>query len=380
MTKAERELRNQIEQLKTEARNLVAENKMVEARSKADEAKALTDKANLLAELEAEEVLPEPTSKPKDTLEVAYRNAFFKAFRRQQLGEEEREAVNAMTATDPEDGGLLVPEDVQTKINEFKRVLPRLEALVETVPVNTASGSRVFEKLAAMVPLENITDDTADIAEMVNPQFQPLTYAIKKYAGWMPVPNDLLKDSDQNIIAYLMKWIGKKSVVTRNSLILAILQAGAATAFGSDYKKIKKALNVTLDPMIAANAVIVTNQDGFQFLDTLEDGTGKPILQVDITKPTQRLFAGKVVHVVANSALATTGTSTKLAPIFVGDIAEGIVMFERQGHEIASTNIGGTAFRKDRTELRVIEREDVVARDTGAFIYGTLDVTTVLAP
>ena len=171
----------------------------------------------------------------------------------------------------------------------------------------------------------------------------------------MPVPNDLLKDSDQNIIAYLMKWIGKKSVVTRNSLILAILQAGAATAFGSDYKKIKKALNVTLDPMIAANAVIVTNQDGFQFLDTLEDGTGKPILQVDITQPTQRLFAGKVVHVVANSALATTGTSTKLAPIFVGDIAEGIVMFERQGHEIASTNIGGTAFRKDRTELCICQ-------------------------
>ena len=55
----------------------------------------------------------------------------------------------------------------------------------------------------------------------------------------MPVPNDLLKDSDQNIMAYLTKWIGKKSVVTRNTLILAIMDAIDATAF-ADYKAIKK--------------------------------------------------------------------------------------------------------------------------------------------
>ena len=70
--------------------------------------------------------------------------------------------------------------------------------------------------------------------------------------------------------------------------------------------------------------------------------------------------------------LATTGSSTKLAPIFVGNFTEGITMFERQGYQIDSTNVGGTAFRKDRTEIRVIEREDVKAIDTDAIIHGTI--------
>lgn len=380
MTKEVRELRAQAEQLKTEARNLVAEEKITEARAKAEEARKLTEKADLLEQLETDPE-PVPTSAPKDDVKTIYNKAFFKAFRGKKLSSEERDAVetvNALTSSSDEDGGLVVPEDVQTKINEYKRSLPALERFIDRVPVTTDSGSRVFEVAATMTALANITDDTADIDEMDNPTFEALTYTIKKYAGWLPVPNDLLKDSDQNILAYLVKWIGKKSIVTRNTLIAAILKAGSATAFGTDYKKIKKALNVTLDPMHAARAIILTNQDGFQFLDTLEDGTGKPILQVDVTQPTRKLFAGKPVEVIANSALATAGTSTKLAPIFIGDFEEGIVMFERQGHQIASTNIGGTAFRKDRTELRVIEREDIKAKDTAAFVYGTLDVTAVL--
>jgi HK97 family phage major capsid protein len=160
-------------------------------------------------------------------------------------------------------------------------------------------------------------------------------------------------------------------------LILAILNAITPTTF-ADYKAIKKALNVTLDPMLAAGAIIVTNQDGFQYLDTLEDGTGKPVLQVDVTQPTQKLFAGKPVKVISNTVLTTSGTTTKLAPMFVGNLSEAITMFERQGYQIASTNIGGTAFRKDRTELRVIELEDVVSVDSSAAVFGKIDVTSVV--
>lgn len=381
MTREERELRLQIEALKNEARQLVSEDKLEDAKAKAKEAEKLAEKADLLAKLEADDLnnaqVPKGEKKDQDEMKALYRKAFFKAFRRQTLTQEERDAVNALTATEDEDGGLLVPEDVQTAINQYKRSLPQLETLIEVVPVSTASGSRVFEKLATMTPFANITDDTADIDEMDHPKFEALTYSIKKYAGWLPVPNDLLKDSDQNIIAYLRNWIARKSIVTRNTLILDILTDGTAATF-ADYKDIKKALNKTLDPMIAANAVIVTNQDGFHYLDTLEDDTGKPLLQVDITQPTRRLFAGKPVEVVANSVLETTGTTTKKAPIFVGDFKEAIVMFERQGYQIDTTREGGTAFRKDRTEIRVIEREDIKARDTGAFVYGEIDVTSVV--
>lgn len=282
-----------------------------------------------------------------------------------------------MTPSTPSDGGLLVPQDIQTSINEYKRTLPQLESLINIIPVNRASGSRVFEKIATMTPLANITDDTADIEDMGSPQFENIQYAIKDYAGWMPVPNDLLDDSDQNIINYLTGWIARKSVVTRNSLILTLLATLTKTTF-ADWKAIKKAINITLDPMLAAGASIVTNQDGYQYLDTLTDAQNKPLLQPDLTSPGAVKFSGKSVITVPNTVLATTGTTTKLAPMIVGNLIELVTMFERKGHQVASTNVGGTAFRKNRTELRVIEREDIKLIDNVAAIYGQIDVTSVV--
>lgn len=381
MTKQEREIRNQIATLKSEAKNLLAEDKIEDATAKAKEMEALVVKADLMASLE-DDTIPAPLTAEKtdDAKAQAYGKAFFKAFRRQKLTTEDKEALtvyDALTEGTEADGGLLVPQDLQTAINTYKRELSQLEPLINVVPVNTLSGHRVFEKIASLVPFANITDNTADIAEMESPQFEKIDYAIKKYAGWLPVENDLLKDSDQNILTYLAQWIGKKSVATINSLIVAILTAITPTTF-ADYKAIKKALNVTLDPMLATGAVILTNQDGFQYLDTLEDGTGKPILQVDVTQPSRKLFAGKPIVVISNSVLVTTGTTTKLAPMYVGNFKEAITMFKRQGYQIDTTNVGGTAFRKDRTEMRVIEREDVVKFDADAIIAGKIDVTSVV--
>ncbi len=385
MTREERELRLQITQLKNEARTLVSEDKITEAKAKALEAENLADKADLLAKLEDEDPASAGTpvggeKKDEEELKNEYSGAFFKMFKNKKLTAEDHSAIktyNALSESSDEAGGLLVPQDIQTAINVFKRALPQLQPLVDTIPVGTLTGSRVFEKVANLTAFENITDDTADIPEMTAPTFDKISYAIKDYAGWIPIPNDLVNDSDQNISAYLAQWIAKKSVVTRNTLILAILTALTPVTF-STYKAIKKALNVTLDPMIANSATVITNQDGFQYLDTLEDGSGKPILQVDVTAPTKKLFAGKRVEVISNSVLATTGTTTKLAPMFVGDPKELVKFFERQGHQIATTNIGGTAFRKNRTEMRVIEREDVKAFDAAAVIYGKIDVTSVV--
>jgi HK97 family phage major capsid protein len=388
MTREERELRLQITQLKTDARTLVSENKLDEAKAKKTEIDNLTEKADILAALEDANTQGTPVGEgeKKDAEELTqnYSNAFFKLFRNKRLDATDRDAIetydkinNAMSESSEGAGGLLVPQDIQTAINIMKRALPKLETFVDVVPVTTLTGSRVFEAVANMTAFENITDDTADIAEMTAPTFDKITYAIKDYAGWIPIPNDLLQDSDQNIAAYLAQWIAKKSIVTRNTLIIAVLNTLSQVTF-ADYKAIKKALNVTLDPMIAQGASVITNQDGFQYLDTLEDGSGKPILQVDITQPSRKLFGGKVIEVVSNSVLPTTGTSTKYAPVFVGDPKELVKLFERQGHQIATTNVGGTAFRKNRTEMRVIEREDVKAYDTAAVVRGRIDVTAVL--
>ncbi len=385
MSKQRQELKNQIEVLKAEARQLAEENKMTEARNKADEAKELKNKLDLMDELDDLEVKNKegkPVGEIKDEKEQEqlYQNAFVKALKGKKLTAEDREIIeiqNAFTESTDADGGLIVPKDVTTSINELKRTLIDLSQLATIEGVTTLSGSRVLEKLATMTAFEKITDDTADISEMTNPQFQTVTYAIEKYAGWLPIPNDLLKDTNQNIISYITRWIAKKSVVTNNTLFLAILNALSEVAF-ADYKAVKKALNITLDPMHAMGAKILTNQDGYQYFDTLEDGNGRPLLKDDITQPGGKILFGKPVIVAPNTQLATTGTTTKYAPIYVGDYKEGVIKFDRQTYEIASTNVGGTAFRKDRTEMRVIEREQYKAWDSAAVVRGKIDVTAVV--
>lgn len=382
-----RELRNLLADL--EAKSEAAKTLINKEDATADEIKAAQKEIEIVkAKIEAQKIVDEGRKFDDNGMEVIevvpapkkpsnYTKAFINTLCRRATAEDREVIQNAMTSTEDADGGLLVPEDIQTAINFYKRDLSDLKALVNVVPVGTDAGSRVFEKIATMTPLANITDDTADIGEETSPQFEAVTYAIKKYAGWLPVPNDLLKDSDQNIIAYLANWIARKSVVTGNSLIIAQLDTKSKVAFADD-KAIKKALNVTLDPALKAGAVILTNQDGFQYLDTLTDGNGRPLLNPDIANPTQFLFAGKPVVVVSNAVLATTGTSTKKAPCIVGNFKEFITIFERQGYKIDSTDVGGTAFRKDRTEFRFIEREDVKIVDKDAVVYGEIDVTSVV--
>ena len=102
--------------------------------------------------------------------------------------------------------------------------------------------------------------------EIASPQFDRLPYVIEDYAGFLPVPNDLLNDTDQALEAYLRQWIAKKSIATRNYLILQEINKLTKVDL-KDYKGIKTALNVTLDPAFSAVANIITNQDGFNYLD-----------------------------------------------------------------------------------------------------------------
>lgn len=313
----------------------------------------------------------------KQETQDAYKGAFMNALRRRAT-DKDFEVLNQLNPGTDADGGLIVPKDVQTAINQYKRTLPMLESLINIVPVVATSGTRVFEKIATMTPFADITDLTADLSDMGNPNFEKVEYNCTDRGGIMPVPNDLLNDTDQNLMDYLAQWIGRKSVITRNSLITAILTAPTNPTTISDWKGIKKAINITLDPIFAASASIVTNQDGYQYLDTLTDSQNRPLLQPDVKNPGGNILFGKPVVAVSNGTLKTTGTTAKKAPIFIGNMQEAITMFERQGHQIASTNIGGTAFQRNQTLVRAIEREDIQKIDGDAVVYGQIDVTSVV--
>ena len=82
-----------------------------------------------------------------------------------------KEARAGMKAGVDADGGLIVPQDISTKINELKRALNPLDQLVTITPTTTMTGSRVMEKWAEMTPLESV-DEMATIKEIDGPEIR----------------------------------------------------------------------------------------------------------------------------------------------------------------------------------------------------------------
>ncbi|WP_240836955.1 phage major capsid protein [Macrococcus sp. PK] len=282
---------------------------------------------------------------------------------------------NAMVEKVDEDGGLIVPEDISMKINEFKRNFESLEKLVNVEPVRRPKGSRLYEKLGTMTPFVAV-DEMGEIPEIDGPKFERIVYSITNYAGILPMSNDLIQDSDENIIAYAARWGARKSVITRNKLILDAIKTLTAVPMAT-VNDFKMAMNVTLDPMFLSSTKIITNQDGLQWLDTLTDKNGAYLMQPLITDPTKKQIAGKEVVVIGNAFLPSENGK---APMIIGDLKEAVTLFDRQKQSILTTNVGGKAFTRNSTDMRFIEREDVQLVDKAAVVYGQIDVSSVTAP
>lgn len=167
-----------------------------------------------------------------------------------------------------------------------------------------------------------------------------------------------------------------KSVATVNSLVVALLNTWTATAV-TDIDDLKDILNVTLDPAISIGATVFMNQDGFNKFDKMKDTDGNYLLEVDPQNATRKLLSGHPVVVVPNKVLATrVGAGDDdgefFAPIFIGNMTEAITLFDRQAISLLSTNIGGSAFTKNRTEIRALMRHDAKKVDVAALAFAEI--------
>lgn len=365
MNKELRELLEQINNKKTEAKKLLAENKIEEARALRDEAMQLQNKFDVAKDLydqEKEKIENKKPDQPKEKQDAV--KAFASAAR--------TKFKNAMSEGSNTDGGYTVPQDIQTRINELRESKDALQTLITVEPVSTVSGSRVFKARSQQTGFAEV-DENGTITEKATPQFTNLPYNVKKYAGFFKVTNELLKDSDQAITNTLVRWIGDESRVTRNKLILTELAKKAKTAIdGVD--DIKDTLNVTLDPAFRYTSSIVTNQDGFNWLDKQKDNDGNYLLQPSATAPTGKQLFGVPVVVVSNKDLPSDTTVGTKAPFIIGDLKEAVVLFDRETLSVSSSDVAGDAYLTDVTLFRAIEREQVVTRDAEAFVYGEVTI------
>ena len=375
MPKELRELLDQINAKKTEVKNFVAEEKIKEAKASKEELKSLQDKFDVLYDLYEEE---------KENNEEAIKNKAKENNKENSIAEFANAARNGfrvnnkMTIGSKPDGGYTVPEDILTAINTYRESKKSLKDLVTVEKVTTSKGSRIFKKRAQQTGFIKVGEG-GKIGKGATPQFERLDYEIEKYAGYFPVTNELLADSDANITNTIIQWIGDESRVTANKLILNVIKTKTETKL-EGLNGIKKALNVTLGSAFKATSKIITNDDGLQYLDTLKDGNGRYILQADpITPMSMWLCAGATkvpVEVIPNSDMPSTGNK---APFIIGDLKEGIVFWDRQLMSIKMSDIASigdlNAFEEDLTLFRAIEREVVTKKDEQAFVNGYIDIS-----
>lgn len=387
MSKKLLELLDSIKEKKTLVQSLVAEGKLEDAANAKEELKKLQQKFDLLKDLEDEELENMGTRLKNKGVPTA--NIIKPA---KESGEEDsikefanaarRRFQNSMSEGSNPDGGYTVPEDIQTKINEYREAKASLIDEVDVENVTTVRGARTYKKRTQQTGFTKVGEG-GKIPGKETPQFERLNYEIEKYAGYFPVTNELLDDSDANIAGTLIAWIGDESRVTRNKLILAAAAEKEKTAL-TGLDDIKKALNVTLGQAFKPTSKIITNDDGLQYLDTLKDANGRDLLQPNPTEPAaMQLRAGATVipiTVIPNADMPsdTETAGTRKIPMIIGDLREAVKFFDRNQLTIMTSNIAAVgelnAFEEDLTLYRAIEREDVQTKDLEAIVYGELTI------
>ena len=262
-------------------------------------------------------------------------------------------------------GGLTIPDDIQYVIHQLVRQFATLQNLVNVESVTTTTGTRTYEKLSDITPMTDLDDETATIPDMDDPELTLIKYAIHRYAAIQTVTNSLLKDTVENILAWLSNWVAKKVTVTRNAKIIEAMGKPAKKPTIASFDDIKDLENKTLDPAIMSSSSFVTNQSGYNVLSKVKDAQGRYMLQRDVTQPDMYRLDGKTITVVADKWLPDVAAGTH--PLYFGDLKQGITLYDREHMSLLSTNIGAGAFEHDLYKVRVIDRFDVEVIDDGAW-------------
>lgn len=383
------EMKNKLESLKNEAQNLLDQNKVEEAKSKMEEVKNMKAAIQVQEELEKEEEetlkienkykdVDTGLSKDSTKENATFIRAALKKVTGQALTETENSLLLPTTSTPAGTNGesYILPQDIRTLITKKMRQYKSIRDVIGYMPVGALTGSFPIENFETITGLVDFTDGT-DGTDSNDIKFKNINYSLKEKAAFIKLSNTLLMLTDNALIAYVVEIFSKKAIVTENTLGIATLKSNKTVKPLADWKALKSSINTDLDPTVLYGCSIVTNQDGFDVLDSALDTTGRPILQPNPENPTQMLFKGYPVVVYSNAMIpsseATISVKAK-APIFYGNLQEAVKFIDLNG-QIAFATSSEAGFMSNTTIARLIEFIDVQQVDSSdkCYVYGELE-------
>jgi HK97 family phage major capsid protein len=289
-----------------------------------------------------------------------------------------KEAGDMMQSGVDADGGYTIPPDIVTRIIELRDAKESLLSEVRTISVTTPSGRRTIKKRGQHQGFATVKE-AGKFGKTATPQFDTISYEIEKRGGYLPVTNELLADSDNNITAVATEWLADEARVTANREILEVIQSKEAQDLGS-LDGILKAW-IGLGTTFRATSKLITNDDGLVWLATLKDENGRYLLSPNPADPAQlQLCAGPHVLSVKtydNDTIASDGTKV---PMILGDLKEGVAYWDRRQFGVKVSDVAAVgelnAFEQDLTIWRGSLRDDCTTWDDTAFVNGYVDTAS----
>lgn len=278
------------------------------------------------------------------------------------MTDEERGYLKPVNATDTPGqvgtvanrGGVMVPVETADFVGMMDTGVYRLRTRVSEYFANTLSGK---------IPLAN--NPTAGLVQLFDelPQggipkgqitFGGVNWQVKDYGLIVPVSNDLIADATADVMGVIGEQFFRAQVITENKMILEAIDANGDAEAVTDWKGIAKALNGTA-PIGSPDKVVVTNTDGYNYLDTLTDEMGRPILTQALVDNPRRIFRGYEVIQLPNDIMATVSGAI---PFYVGSLRDAVYLIERKGLEISYNPWSDSAYGKNAVDVRVTCRLD----------------------
>lgn len=306
-------------------------------------------------------------------------NIFAKAIMGQPVSKEESgKIINLMQEGTDKKGGLLVPQEVRTKIIELQRNDFDIRNYIAVEPTTTDEGSRPKQTNEPEAQGFASLDEGAEIQELHEPEFDKASFKIRKYAGYIPVTSELIEDSPENVLNVITKWMSKNELNTYNYQTFmgnGVKSAeGILNNLGKDgkladrviildhaptIKDFKDVFNINLENIPDDNIKVLVNGRGYGYIDGLLDGTKRPYLQPDSTKKSGKVFLGyETVKVPTKFLNQVELEGKKYTPYIIGNLEALYTMYDRNRLSIESTREGGSSWRNDVTEVKGIFRFD----------------------
>ena len=260
--------------------------------------------------------------------------------------------------------GAVIPKTIISPILNLKNQSNNLASLINRKTVGSGSGTypiglNTNAVLATKKELDEIGKVNGDLLKGVD-------YKLATRAGKIYISNEAVEDSEVDIIAEVKAQLNQLVENTDNTNIGTLISTAEnfQTATAKSLDDVKQAKNKMLNPNLTLT--LVTNQDGFNYLDSLKDNQGRYMLQPDVTAPTGKSLFGIPIAELSNEQLPSSKTGL---PIFIGDLQECV--FEAYKPQVTTQ---WQQFDNYSQGLAVIMRADykVINKNSGVMLTVSL--------